>query len=182
MPGDESDRRRHAPVGEGDSRVGEGAHRRSNTGDDFEADPGSLQGDPFLPPATEDEGIASLQPHDHLVSSGEADEEPVDVRLTSAAASATLADIEALRSTGHPFEEHGVRQRVVDDRARPFQELGPSERQEPGVTGTGSHQIDRTIHVRIHGTSPRHLKIADTKKPDLDDETGKDRDLMSGGV
>ena len=127
------------------ARIGGGGHARGHPRDDLEGDARRREHLGLLAPATEDEGVPALQPHDVLARPGELDEEVVHV-LLEARATGALAHVVELDAGPRTVKGAGGDEPVVDDRVGPREQLRPAARHEPRVARPGTHEVDRARH------------------------------------
>ncbi|MNI65273.1 hypothetical protein D3C73_1207700 [compost metagenome] len=93
--------------------------------------------------------VAALQPDNRLALQGQIDEQPVDFLLLHRVPVGQLADIYFLPAGRHPFQEPRTRKPVIDQHIRFLDAIHSFNRNQPGVSGTCSHQIDLPLHLLI---------------------------------
>src|SRR5207245_464945 len=79
------------------------------------------------------EGVAAFQADHGLALPGFLHEQPVDVLLSHGASAGRLADVDALGPRWSEIEQRGRRQAVVHDDIRLPQDLGSTQREQPGI-------------------------------------------------
>ena len=101
----------------------------------------------FLAAASEDEGVAALEPQHALAFTGQANEKFVDFLLAHGVIVALLADEDALRiAPGHV--DDGLRhQVVVHHHIGLLHQAQGAESQQVGVAGAGADEVD--LHVEV---------------------------------
>ena len=110
-----------------------------DAGHDFEGNFRRRQFTGFLAPAAEDVGIATLEPHDAFALARLGDDERGQIFLRDFVAIAARDEF-GLRP-GEP-EQGAVDEQVVNDHIRATEQFGPAQRQQAGITGAGSDQIN----------------------------------------
>ncbi len=145
---DDRDAGRHTAVRHGDARVRRCRDGARDAGHDFER---HLRRDAclgFLAAAPEHEGIAALQPHDHLAFAPTRHEDVVDLFLVHRGATGRFPNVDALGGRGREVQQRGRGQAVVDDDFGAAQQLFAAAGQESGIAGPGADQ------VHGHGATP----------------------------
>ena len=137
-------------VGERDAGVGARPERRRDARDDLEPDAGLSQRRRLLAPAAEDERVPGLEAHDVLAGEGPFD----DVRMygRTRAVPSPAPDRQPLCRRGDAIEDLGRDQFIEGHDLGLGQQLRPTQREEPGVAGAGTHQVDGTV-ARHEGLS-----------------------------
>ncbi len=143
-------------MGQGDPGGGGGTKGRRDPRHHLKGDAGVLEGEGFLSPATEHEGVPPLEAHYHLMPMGQLDEEPVHRFLGARSHPGPSSHGEALGSRWNEAKEFRVHQSVKGYRSRQAKQFGTPKGQEPRVTGSGPYQIDRSHSFPRHSLLPFH--------------------------
>jgi hypothetical protein len=130
-------------VGDGNSAERGRREGGADAGHDLERDARSGQGERFFAASSEDEGVASLEPHDALAATGGANHHGVDGGLIDRGGSRALSDVDPTRSGGEIDDGLGD-EGVVEDEIRFSQaEEGPYG-EELGVARTRADEGDES--------------------------------------
>ena len=135
-----------------DARVGRRGYRGSYSRHHLEGYAGSRKGHGLLAAATEDEGVASLQPDDAPALRCPRDEQGVDVALVRALPAGRLARVDHLGVHAGAPKEPRVHEPVADHDVGRLQQLQSPDSYEPGVAGSRADEIHDAGH-RGHGSS-----------------------------
>ena len=126
-----------------DAGVGGGGDGRRDAGHDLEGHAGREQGAGLLAAAGEHERIAALEAHDLLAPPAALDQQRVDLRPgASWPGPGALPTLMRSAPRRRQVEQAGDREPVVDDDVGAAEHLGAPHGQQPGITGSGTHQVD----------------------------------------
>ncbi len=137
----ESDGRCVSPISDGDSRIGGHSHSGRDAGDDLEGNsvPGEVLG--LLGSATEDQGVASLEPDDDTACPDMLKQERIDLILMECAMPTGLAGTDPDRLGRSQVEQPGAGEMIVNHHIGPAHRIRPAQRQEAGVSRPCAHEI-----------------------------------------
>ena len=134
--------RRRTPVRDRDAGVHGRGDRARDARNDLERHAGGDARLRFLATATEDEGIAALQPHDRRTGAAALDEQRVDLVLRHLGASGRLADVDELGGGRRELQQRGRREAVVDDDVGGAEQRFAAAGEQARVAGTGADEVD----------------------------------------
>ncbi len=129
-------------MGQRDSRIGRAAAGRGDAGDDLEGDALAGQRLDLLAAASEDEGVAALQPQDPLALPRELDQQRGDLGLGQGVVLGHLADIDALRVAAHQVEDRLADQPVVEHHVGLLHQAQGPEGEQVRIPGAGADEVD----------------------------------------
>ena len=135
----------------GDACVGRGGEGAGDAGNDFKAQFRRRERLGFFAAASEQEGIAPLEPHHALALAGELHEQGVDHLLVEGVASRLFAGVDDLGFLGSPGEHFGVAEVVVNDRVGGFKDGACAQRHQPKVARARAGEITDAALFFGHG-------------------------------
>ena len=141
-------------MGERDAGVGRGRDGRTDAGDDLERDPRLGQRLGLFAAATEDEGVAALEPHHAAATAGVVDQHRVDLRLRQEMRAGLLAREDTERRRGRFVQKARVDETVVDDDVRPPQPREAADGEKARIARARADERDR---ARAHHPLARRL-------------------------
>jgi len=140
VAGDDGERRRQGPVGDGDAGVGRDRHRRGDAGHDLERHAGGGQGLGLLAAPPEHERVAALEAYDALAPQSPLHEQGVDL-LLGHGRTRRLPHVDPLGAGRRQVQQGDLREPVVHHHVGPGQQLGPPAREQAGVARPRPHQV-----------------------------------------
>ena len=152
MPGDEGDRAREVSVRERHFEERPDRQRRRHARNDFIRYSRSAKRLGFLPAATEDQRIASLQTDHDFSRTRPLDEQRVDVRILVRMVSGQIANAEQLGGGIGKLQESQRNELVVENEIRLGEQFRGAKREQPRVARPGPHEKHLcTRWVHVHG-------------------------------
>ena len=138
-------------IGERHPGVGSRPQGGRDSRHDFERDARLLQGFELLGHPGKQQRIASLESHDRFACPSRFNHPPVHFGLGEHASRAVLAQANPLRFGGNMVQQLGGGQIVVQDHLGLLQAAHSAQRNQPGVSRTGSHQVNFAQGRDVHG-------------------------------
>ena len=129
-------------MGDGNSGVGRGSNASGDTRHHLNRNVSLRQVSGFFPSTAKQEGITPLQAHHGAVLLGHFHEHCIGAGLGHRMMSATLADKTAFAGCRHKIQHFLGHQRVVHQGIALAQQPMRLQREQLGIAGTGSHQIN----------------------------------------
>ena len=136
-----------------DAAVSRHTERRSNSRHDFEPNTGSPQRFSLFPSPAEHEGVSSLESDDPFPSSSLGNHHVADLLLAVGVLGPLLSDVDDLGLRPPVGQQLCRRQGVVKDSVRCLDQAQTFLRDELGITGTASHEVDDARRIAMRAAA-----------------------------
>ena len=143
VPSDEGDHRSMIAVRERYAGVGGNPQRRGNTRHHFERNACVGERFGFLAPASENERISALEPHDSEAAPRTVNHHGANLFLRMSVDSFLLADVDQLGARWRETQQRLIRKVVVEDNVGALENSAALAGDQTGVAGSRAHQVHR---------------------------------------
>ena len=137
---DDREAARQTAVGDGDARRSRDGDGARDPRDHLDGNARTLAGDRLLPASPQDVGVPALEADHSLASTGQVDQERIDLRLTHDVLATSLGGVDDLRVRVQVLQQPARSQRVDDDHVRLAQQLQTTGGDEVVAARASAHQ------------------------------------------